>query len=382
MAKYISILGSTGSIGRQTLEVCKLNNIRVLGISANSNIDLLEKQTREFRPLCVAIADERLEDELKHRLRDFEVDVFSGQKGLEKIAMIPEVELVVSAIVGIAGLMPTYMAIKSGHDVALANKETLVVAGNIIMDEAKKRNIKIIPIDSEHSAIFQCLYGNDKKDVEKIILTASGGPFRGKKYEYLKTVTPDMALKHPNWIMGRKITIDSATLMNKGFEVIEAKWLFDMDVDKIEVVIHPESIIHSMVEYVDGVVMAELGTPDMRVPISHAIMYPDRVKNNFAKLDLLKYNKLTFEKPDMDTFECLKMAYQVSIEGGLMPTVLNAANEFSVDLFLRNKINFTDIQDIIKRSLYEYKNISRVTVEDILHADKEVKDRLRKKYIN
>lgn len=380
MRQCISVLGSTGSIGRQTLDVCKEHGIRVLGLTANSNIDLLEKQVREFKPRCVAIADKNLERILKDRLIDCDVNVLSGESGLVEVARMSGVDMVVSAIVGIAGLLPTYAAIEAGHDVALANKETLVVAGQIIMEEARNRNVKIIPVDSEHSAIFQCLYGNDQKDVEKIILTASGGPFRGRTRDYLETVTPAMALKHPNWVMGKKITIDSATMMNKGFEVIEAKWLFDVDVDKIDVVVHPESIVHSMVEYVDGVVMAQLGVPDMRIPISHAIMYPDRVRNNVDKLSLFG-QKLTFEEPDMDTFECLSMAYWAVREGGLMPLVLNTANEVAVDLFLKGKIKFTGIQDMIKRSLDESKNISHVTMDDILHANIELRNKLNREYI-
>ena len=380
MRQCISILGSTGSIGKQTLDVCREHNIRVLGLTANSNIDLLEKQVREFKPVYVAVADRNLAKDLRERLSGCDVQVLSGEEGLIEVASLPDVQMVVSAIVGIAGLVPTYAAIKSGHDVALANKETLVVAGQIIMEEAKNKDVEIIPVDSEHSAIFQCLYGNDRRDVERIILTASGGPFMGKNRDYLETVTPSMALKHPNWVMGKKITIDSATMMNKGFEVIEAKWLFDMDVDKIDIVIHPESIVHSMVEYVDGVVMAQLGTPDMRVPINHAIMYPDRIKNSFGKLDLVG-QKLTFYKPDMDTFECLKMAYWAIREGGIMPLVLNTANEIAVDLFLQGKIKFTEIQDIIKRSLNECKNISHVTMDDILYKDKELRKKLNSEYI-
>jgi len=375
MIDSICILGSTGSIGRQTLEVCREHGVKVLGLTANRNIDLLEEQAREFNPRCIAVADKNLSKKLKDRLSDCDIEVLSGESGLIEVASMSDVHMVVSAIVGIAGLVPTYAAIRTGHDIALANKETLVVAGKIITDEARKRDVKIIPVDSEHSAIFQCLYGNDRRDVEKIILTASGGPFRGKDKEYLKTVTPGMALKHPNWVMGKKITIDSATMMNKGFEVIEAKWLFDVDVDNIEVVVHPESIVHSMVEYVDGVVMAQLGTPDMRVPISHAIMYPDRIKNNFGKLDLLG-RKLTFEKPDMDTFECLKMSYEVSRAGGLMPMVLNTANEVAVDRFLKGDIGFLDIQDTIKRVLDGYTNISNATIEDILYGDIELRKNL------
>ena len=263
--------------------------------------------------------------------------------------------------------------IKTGHDVALANKETLVVAGQIIMNLAKEKGVKILPIDSEHSAIFQCLAGNKKSDLNKILLTASGGPFRGKSYDFLEQVTPEMALKHPNWVMGSKITIDSATLMNKGLEVIEAKWLFDVDVDKIEVLVHPQSIIHSMVEYVDGVIMAQLGTPDMRIPISHAICYPNRVKNEFPKLDLLKHNNLTFEKPDIKNFECLGIAYDIIKEGGIKPAILNSANEVAVDMFLKKKIKFTDIPKLIKKALNEYENITNPTIDDILDVDSKIR---------
>lgn len=373
MERCISILGSTGSIGTQTLEVCKQNNIKVMGLSANSNIDLLEKQVREFKPRYVAIANKSLEGDLKDRLSDLDVEVFSGDDGLVKIATLDMVNLVVSAIVGIAGLKPTYEAILTGHDVALANKETLVAAGSLVMNLAKEKNVKILPIDSEHSAVFQCLEGNDKKTLQRIILTASGGPFRGRDYKFLQQVTPQMALKHPNWVMGSKITIDSATLMNKGLEVIEAKWLFDVDVEKIDVVVHPQSIIHSMVEYIDGVVIAQLGTPDMRIPIGHAIMYPDRVCNSFAKLDLLKCGNLTFESPDTNTFECLSIAYDVIREGGLAPAILNTANEVAVDMFLKEKIKFTDIPNIIKNVLDRYPNITNPTLEDILAVDRKIR---------
>lgn len=374
MRKCLSILGSTGSIGRQTLDVCRENNIRVIGLSAGNNIDLLEKQVKEFRPSYVAIANVKLENELKDRLRGYDVEIFSGDVGLQKIASLKEADLVVSSIVGIAGLVPTYRAIQTGHNIALANKETLVAAGEIIMSEANRNGVSILPIDSEHSAIFQCICGNDKKDIEKIILTASGGPFRGKKHDYLKKVTPKMALNHPNWVMGDKITIDSATLMNKGFEVIEAKWLFGVDVDKIDVLVHPQSIIHSMVSYVDGVVMAQLGTKDMRIPISHAIMYPKRVKNSFPKLDLLESNNLTFEEPDVKTFECLKLAYDTVNVGGIMPAILNTANEVAVDLFLKGRIKFTDIQNVIKDALDRYENITNPTIQDILEIDRKIRE--------
>ena len=373
MERCISILGSTGSIGRQTLEVCKQNNISVVGLSANSNIDLLERQVKEFKPKYVAIANKSLENDLKDRLKGIDIEIFSGDDGLVKIATLDEANLVVSAIVGIAGLRPTYQAIKTGHDIALANKETLVAAGKLVMDLAKRNNVKILPVDSEHSAIFQCLYGNDKKDLQRIILTASGGPFRGRDYKFLQQVTPKMALKHPNWVMGSKITIDSATLMNKGLEVIEAKWLFDVDVEKIDVVVHPQSIIHSMVEYMDGVVIAQLGTPDMRTPIGHAIAYPDRIKNSFTRLDLLKCGNLTFESPDTDTFECLKIAYDVIREGGLAPAILNTANEIAVDMFLKEKIRFTDIPNVINKALDRYSNIENPTLEDILNIDRKIR---------
>ena len=378
MEKCLSILGSTGSIGCQTLDVCRENNIRVIGLSAGNNIDLLERQVKEFKPMYVCIANQALESELKERLRGYDVEVFSGKNGLEKIASLEEANLVVSAIVGIAGLAPTYKAITTGHDVALANKETLVAAGEIIMAEVAKKGVKILPIDSEHSAIFQCLYGNNKKDIDKIILTASGGPFRGKSYEFLREVTPKMALNHPNWAMGNKITIDSATLMNKGFEVIEAKWLFGIDVEKIKVLVHPQSIVHSMVSYVDGVIMAQLGTADMRIPISHAILYPNRVKNSFPKLNLLENNNLTFEEPDIKTFECLKIAYDAISYGGLMPAILNTANEIAVDLFLNGKIRFTDIPNIIKDALNRYENIQNPTIDDVLGIDKKIRSEIKR----
>jgi len=377
-------LGSTDSIGIQALEAARNLNIEVLGISANSNIDILEKQALEFKPRLVAVADREAALQLKLRLAGTGISVLQGIEGLKAVASIDDVDTVISSIVGIAGLVPTLEAIRNGKDIALANKETLVTAGSIVMSEAKKHNVRILPVDSEHSAIFQCLAGNEKQDVERIILTASGGPFRGMKLHELKKVTVAQALKHPNWKMGNKITIDSATLMNKGLEVIEASWLFGMPAKKIKVLIHPQSIIHSMVEYVDGSVMAQLGSPDMRIPIQLALTFPRRYPNNFSRLDLLISNRLTFEEPDTGTFRCLELAYIALKEGGTMPAAMNAANEVAVSLFLDNKIRFTQIPDIIEHVMERHTVCKNPCLEDILETDarsrelvKEITDKVK-----
>lgn len=371
MTKAISILGSTGSIGKQSLEVIKtLGYVEVKGLSTNTNIALLEEQIREFRPKKVCVFDEKKASELKTSIKDTSTKVLTGLDGLIEIAIINEIDSVITSVVGTIGLIPTIEAIKAGKNIALANKETLVAAGELVTKLAHEKNIKIIPVDSEHSAIFQCLMGiNSKEDVSRIILTASGGPFRGRTKEELKAVTINDALKHPNWNMGKKITIDSATLMNKGLEVIEAYWLFNVEINQIEVVVHPQSIIHSMVEMVDGSVIAQLGMPDMRVPIQFALTYPERKPNNFPKLSLTECNDLTFKKPDLETFVCLKMAFDALEKKGTMPAVMNAANEVAVEKFLQEKIGFLDIARIIDEVMRKHKNVACPKLQDILQAD-------------
>ena len=370
--KKIAILGSTGSIGTQTLDVVRLNgDIEVLGISAGSNVELLEKQVREFRPRLVAVWKEEAARELAVRIADTETKVVSGMDGLLELARMPETEILVTAIVGMIGIRPTMEAIRAGKDIALANKETLVTAGHLIVPMAKEYGVKILPVDSEHSAIFQALHGENPKEIEKLLITASGGPFRGKKTEELAHVTLADTLKHPNWVMGQKITVDSATLVNKGLEVMEAKWLFDMDLDHIEVVVQPKSIIHSMVEFKDGAVMAQLGTPDMRLPIQYALYYPERRYLDGERLDFRTLTQITFEEPDMETFKGLPMAMEASRCGGSMPTVFNAANELAVHKFLHEKIGFLDIYEIIGQSMSRHKVIPHPNLEEILEVEKE-----------
>ena len=370
MAKSISVLGSTGSIGVQTLEVARNLGIRICALTANSNIDLLEIQAREFKPQLVSVGEPLLASELKHRLEGCGIDVFSGPEGMKAAAVINEADTVVTSVVGIAGLIPTMEAIRSGKNIALANKETLVTAGSIVMSEAAAHGVTIFPVDSEHSAIYQCLAGNRTQDVEKLILTASGGPFRGKSREELENVTVSQALKHPNWSMGSKITIDSATLMNKGLEVIEARWLFGFTPDRIKVTVHPQSIIHSMVEYTDGSVIAQLGSPDMRIPIQLSLTWPERAANNFSRLDLLKCGSLTFEEPDMDTFRCLSLAFEALKAGGTMPAVMNGANEVAVELFLKEKIGFCDIPKLIEKTMQAHCVNTKPDLDDIIEVDK------------
>lgn len=369
MTEVISILGSTGSIGVQTLDVARNLGIKVAAMSANSNIDLLEKQVHEFKPRLVSVGDEKLAGELKNRLAGIKVQILWGLEGMLRTVDVQEADTVVTSVVGTAGLIPTMHAIKNGKNIALANKETLVTAGQLVMQEAEVQGVKIFPVDSEHSAIYQCLMGNNEKQVEKIILTASGGPFRGRTGEELRNITPAQALKHPNWSMGSKITIDSATLMNKGLEVIEAKWLFDKELDRIQVLVHPQSIIHSMIEYIDGSVMAQLGSPDMRIPIQLALTYPDRRPNSFPKLDLLKNSQLTFEEPDVKTFRCLQLAFDALREGGTMPAAMNAANEAAVAAFLKNRISFTGIPDIIERVMLAHTVNICPGLDDIIEID-------------
>ena len=368
--RTISILGSTGSIGTQTLEVVEnLKDIKVMAITGNSNIGLLEKQARKFQPELVAVMDENNAEILKEKLSDLHIRVVSGMDGLVEAATYEGVDTVVTSVVGNVGLKPTFEAIRAGKNIALANKETLVSAGQLVMDLAKKHNISIYPVDSEHSAIFQSLQGNAGNKIERILLTASGGPFRGKKREELLNVTAADALKHPNWSMGNKITIDSATLMNKGLEVMEAKWLFGVDVDQIEVLVHPQSIVHSAVEYEDGAIVAQLGEPDMRVPIQYALTYPKRVKNPFPRVDFTQRNNLTFDKPDMETFKCLSLAYRALKTGGTLPAVLNGANEVAVARFLKGDIGFLDIPELIEQTMDAYTVKYEYTLEDLLEAD-------------
>ena len=371
--KRISILGSTGSIGKQTLDVVRQHKdkFEVVAISANSSVDLLLEQIKEFKPKYVAVYDELSAIKLKSMIpSDINIEVLSGMEGLKAISSLDEIDVLLTAIVGMIGLVPTLEAIKKGKDIALANKETLVCAGNLVMNEAKKYGVSILPVESEHSAIFQCLNGEKNKEIEKIILTASGGPFRGKKKDDLLNVTKNQALKHPNWSMGRKISIDSSTLMNKGLEVIEAKWLFDVEHNQIDVVVHPQSIIHSMVQFIDSSVIAQLGCPDMRLPIQYALSYPDRIECDFERLDLAKIATLTFEEPDMDTFPCLKLAYDTLKMGGTYSAVLNSANEVLVNEFLEDKIGFYDIPYYIEKTLEAHNSISEPTVEDILEIDR------------
>ena len=371
--KKIAILGSTGSIGTQTLEVIRENkDIEVTGLAAGTNVDLLEKQIREFQPKLVAMWTEEKAKELKSRIRDLDVKVVSGMDGLLEIATMEESEILVTAIVGMIGIRPTIAAIKAGKDIALANKETLVTAGHIIMPLAKECGVKILPVDSEHSAIFQSLQGSHgKNELKKILLTASGGPFRGKKQEDLLNIRVEDALKHPNWAMGRKITIDSSTMVNKGLEVMEARWLFDVDLDHIQVVVQPQSIIHSMVEFEDGAVMAQLGTPDMRLPIQYALCYPDRRFLKGDRLDFHMLKQITFEEPDRKTFKGLPMAVEAARAGGSMPTVFNAANELAVRKFLQKKISFLDIYEIIGQSMSRHTAVKDPDLDQILEIEKE-----------
>lgn len=375
--KKIAILGSTGSIGTQTLDVVRANgDIEVLGLSAGSNIKMLEAQIREFSPKLAAVWDETLAKELAVKVSDTNTKVVSGMEGLLELAVLEEVEILVTAIVGMIGIRPTMEAIKAGKDIALANKETLVTAGHLIMKLAKEHNVRILPVDSEHSAIFQCLRGEEMRTIDKLLITASGGPFRGRKTQDLQHVTVEDALKHPNWAMGQKITIDSATLVNKGLEVMEAKWLFDVDIDRIQVVVQPKSIIHSMVQFNDGAVMAQLGTPDMKLPIQYALYYPERRYLAGDRLDFETLTSIAFEKPDMDTFLGLPMAMESSKIGGSMPTVFNAANEKAVALFLKKQIGFLDIYRIIRDAMDTHEVIADPCLEEILETEQKIYERI------
>ena len=375
--KKIALLGSTGSIGTQTLDIVSKNDdLQVVGIAAGRNIDLLEKQIRQFSPRLAAVGDEKKAQELKLRVQDTDCKIVGGMEGLIELAVMEEAEILVTAIVGMIGICPTVAAICAGKHIALANKETLVTAGHIIMPLAKEHNVKILPVDSEHSAIFQALNGENPKTIEKLLITASGGPFRGKKTEELKNMRVEDALKHPNWAMGQKITIDSATLVNKGLEVMEAKWLFDVDLDRIQVVVQPQSVIHSMIEFKDGSIMAQLGTPDMRLPIQYALYEGERKYLDGERLDFAKLASITFENPDMETFKGLPLAMQASKTGGSMPTVFNAANEKAVALFLNRKIGFLDIYEIIENAMNEHELILNPTVEEILNIEQDIYKRI------
>ena len=371
--KKIAILGSTGSIGTQTLEVARNNgDLEVVSLAAGSNIKKLEEQIREFRPKTAAVWSEEKAKELRAAVRDLDVRIVSGMDGLIEVCTAPEAEIVVTAIVGMIGIVPTIAAMKAGKDIALANKETLVTAGHIIIPLAKETGVKILPVDSEHSAIFQCLNGEDRGALHKILLTASGGPFRGKKREELQGIQVEDALKHPNWAMGRKITIDSSTLVNKGLEMMEARWLFGVEPKDIQIVVQPKSIIHSMVEFVDGAVIAQLGTPDMKLPIQYALYYPQRRYLPGERLDFGTLSQITFEKPDMETFTGLKLAFDAAAAGGSMPTVYNAANEKAVALFLDRKIGWLSIPEIIEASMGAHPVIPNPSVEEILETEQAV----------
>ncbi len=379
--KKIAILGSTGSIGTQTLEIVRENtDLEVVGLAAGSNVELLEKQVREFRPRLVSLQSEKFCKELKLRLAEMEVEIVSGMEGLIQIAEMEESEVLITAIVGMIGIQPTIAAICKGKDIALANKETLVTAGHIIMPLAAQKGVSILPVDSEHSAIFQSMQGENRAQVSKLLITASGGPFRGKTKADLENVQLEDALKHPNWAMGNKITIDSATLVNKGLEVMEARWLFHVDFDQIQVVVHPQSIIHSMVEYVDGGIIAQLGMPDMKLPIQYALFYPNRRPMAGKRVDFYELGSITFERPDIETFTGLKLALRAAREGGSMPTVFNAANEEAVRLFLQRKIRFLQIPEIIEMCMQAHKRIENPEVKAILAAEQETYELIRAKF--
>ncbi|MFD2202593.1 1-deoxy-D-xylulose-5-phosphate reductoisomerase [Shivajiella indica] len=370
--KHVAILGSTGSIGTQTLEVIKSHSdkFEIEVLTAQNNADLLIQQALEFNPNCVVIANESLYPKVKEALSATDVKVYAGEKALNQVVEMDTVDVVLTALVGYSGLIPTIHAISAGKNIALANKETLVVAGELITKLAKESGVNIYPVDSEHSAIFQCLVGEFHNPIEKIILTASGGPFRGKDKGFLLHVTKEQALKHPNWDMGAKITIDSASLMNKGLEVIEAKWLFGVSREQIEVVVHPQSIIHSLIQFEDGSIKAQLGLPDMRIPIQFALSYPDRLKADFPRFDFAKYPNLTFEPPDMKTFRNLKLAFEALERGGNVPCILNAANEIAVAAFLRDEIGFLEMSDLIEETMDKSDFILHPSLEDYIETDK------------
>ncbi len=380
--KNISVLGSTGSIGTQTLDVVRKNNdIKVVALSAGNNVELLEQQVREFRPSFVSMADDKALARLRARLSDVTgIEYGTGMDGLIHAAAMEQAEIVVTAVVGMMGIVPTIEAINAGKDIALANKETLVTAGHIIMKLAAEKGVRILPVDSEHSAIFQCLNGERQNKIHKILLTASGGPFRGRTIEQMSDIKVEDALKHPNWAMGRKITIDSSTMVNKGLEVMEARWLFGVELDQVQVVVQPQSVIHSMVEFEDGAVMAQLGTPDMRLPIQYALYYPERRFLDTQHLDFWKLNQITFEKPDMINFRGLALAYEAGRKGGNVPTMFNAANELAVAMFLDRKIKYLDIIDIIEQTMTNIEYIDNPDVKQILDTEAAAYEFIRSRY--
>ena len=373
--KHIAILGSTGSIGTQALEVLRENKetFELEVLTANTNAELLVKQALEFKPNAVVIADESKYETVKEALWEAGIKVYTGEDSISQVVEMEEIDMVLTALVGYSGLKPTLSAIKAGKQIALANKETLVVAGELITSLAREKGVNIYPVDSEHSAIFQCLTGEFHNPIEKIYLTASGGPFRGKDIEFLKNVTKAQALKHPNWEMGAKITIDSASLMNKGLEVIEAKWLFNLNADQIKVIVHPQSIIHSIVQFEDGSMKAQMGLPDMKLPIQYALGYPNRLKSNFPRFDFMQYPQLTFEQPDSKTFRNLAIAFEALDKGGNMPCIINAANEIAVDAFLKDKTSFLKMSDIIESCMEKVSFVKRPTYEDYVSTDKETR---------
>ena len=379
--RKIAILGSTGSIGTQTLDIVrKESDLRVTAMAAGSNVELMEQQVREFRPELVAMWTEEAASDLRGRLKDLPVRVAYGMDGLLEVAVHDKAEVLVTAIVGMIGIRPTIAAIEHGKTIALANKETLVTAGHIIMPLAARQGVAILPVDSEHSAIFQSMHGENRARVEKILLTASGGPFRGKKRDELMSMTVEDALNHPNWSMGKKVTIDSASLVNKGLEVMEAKWLFDVELEQIQVIVHPQSIIHSAVQYADGGIMAQLGVPDMKLPIQYALFYPDRRPMDTKRVDLFSLRQLTFEEPDTDTFRGLELAYRAARRGGTLPTVFNAANEMAVALFLQRKITFLQIPGLIESSMENHQVTDAPSVEKILETETETYDYIKRKF--
>jgi len=381
--KNIAVLGSTGSIGTQTLDIVRANSdeLCVKVLAAGSNVNLIEKQIREFKPELAVLFDSQKAQELATKISDMDVKVLSGMEGMIAAAEYEGTDTVVTSMVGMIGIKPTIAAIKAGKDIALANKETLVTAGHIIMPLIEEYKVALLPVDSEHSAIFQSMNGENKKRISKILLTASGGPFRGKSLNELKTMTVEDALKHPNWSMGQKITVDSASLVNKGLEVMEAKWLFNVDYDDIEVVIHPQSIIHSMVEYIDGAIIAELGMPDMKLPIQYALFYPDRRPLDTKRVNFFELQNMTFEKPDMDTFRGLKLALLSAKAGGSMPTVFNAANEEAVAAFLNKQIGFLDIYTIIESAMEGHSLVANPDIDTVLSVEAEVRRKIREKFL-
>ena len=377
MNKKVSILGSTGSIGTQSLEVCEKHGLKVVALAAHSSIEALEQQIRKYHPKYACIYNDEKYAELKRRISDVDVELLCGMEGLCRLASLEEADIILNSVVGMVGLLPTLTAIEAGKDIALANKETLVAGGELVMSAAAKKGVNIYPVDSEHSAIFQCLQGNKREQLSKIILTASGGPFFGRSYEELRNVTKEQALHHPNWDMGNKITIDSATLMNKGLEFIEAKWLFDLTPEQIEIVVHRQSVVHSAVEYNDYSVIAQMGVPDMKIPIQYALLYPDRMSCPTGRLSLTDYGKLTFEKPDLDTFKCLSAAIEAIRRGGSYPCLVNSANEEAVKAFLHDEIKFIDIGETVSSVLDSFEPSEIKSYDDVMSADKAARAYVR-----